>query len=339
MVSGIPSFRGKNVPPWLVPLAGYAVSVVSLVWVFHGVDLAAILKDFTTLDWRWASLAVAADIFVYVWQAWRWNLLLSPVAPVPLGRSVLAIYVGLFANELLPLRPGEYIIRPYLQARWSRIPFSVALSSIIIERIFDGLWLLAAFGSITMFMPLPGFLVQAGRLLGIVVLWMALMLAFVIFHKHKAQAAVPKTRWGPRFQVLMEDLHLMGRSRSFYLALAASLPYLLLQIVPVYALMRGLGLDLSLWPAAVLLVILRLGTLIPQAPGNVGAFQALTVLVLQWFGMDKTTAAGFSVMVWAVITLPLLVAGFLALAITGMKFGELKRHAETAAATPQAGPQ
>lgn len=330
MVSGVLSYRGKMIPPWLVPVVGYAISVACLIWVFRGVDLRAVLRDFTELDWRWVSLAVVSDISVYIWQAWRWNLLLRPVERVPLGRSVLAIYVALFANELLPLRPGEFLIRPYLQARWSKIPFSVVLSSILIERVFDGIWLGLAFWLTTMFIRLPGFLVQGGRLLGVVVLWMAVLLALVMFHKQRAKEAVPETRWGAKLEVLMDDLHLMGRSPYFYGALAASLPYLLFQIVPIFALIQGFGLELSLWSATVLLVIIRLGTLLPQAPGNVGSFQALTVLVLGWYGIDKTTATGFSVMVWAVITLPLLVAGFLALALTGMNLGELKQRAETA---------
>lgn len=330
MVSGVLSYRGKMIPPWLVPVVGYAISVACLIWVFRGVDLRAVLRDFTELDWRWVSLAVVSDISVYIWQAWRWNLLLRPVERVPLGRSVLAIYVALFANELLPLRPGEFLIRPYLQARWSKIPFSVVLSSILIERVFDGIWLGLAFWLTTMFVRLPGFLVQGGRLLGVVVLWMAVLLALVMFHKQRAKEAVPETRWGAKLEVLMDDLHLMGRSPYFYGALAASLPYLLFQIVPIFALIQGFGLELSLWSATVLLVIIRLGTLLPQAPGNVGSFQALTVLVLGWYGIDKTTATGFSLMVWAVITLPLLVAGFLALALTGMNLGELKQRAETA---------
>jgi uncharacterized protein (TIRG00374 family) len=327
MLMGALRFRSLKIPPWLVPALGYLVSAASLVWVFRGVDLSAILSDFAALDWRWVTLAVAADISVYLWQAWRWNLLLSPVARPSLWRSVLAIYVGLFANEVLPLRPGEFVIRPYLQARWSKLPFSVALSSILIERVFDGLWLGAAFWVTTMFMPLPTFLVDGGRILGVVVVWLAAMLALIMFRKHHAQAAVKQTRWSGQLRVLVDDLHLMGRSRSFYLALLISLPYLLFQIVPIYALMQGYGLDLSIWPATVMLIILRLGTIIPQAPGNVGAFQVLTVLVLGLFGIDKTTAAGFSVMTWAVVTLPLLAAGFLALAITGTRLGALRRQA------------
>jgi hypothetical protein len=70
--------------------------------------------------------AVLADIAVYCVQGWRWNLLLSPLGSLPKLRTMQAIYVGLFANELLPLRPGE-VIRSFLQARWSGVPFSIQL--------------------------------------------------------------------------------------------------------------------------------------------------------------------------------------------------------------------
>jgi uncharacterized membrane protein YbhN (UPF0104 family) len=84
----------------------------------------------------------------------------------------------------------------------------------------------------------------------------------------------------------------------------------------------------------VVLVIWRLGTAIPQAPGNVGASQALMVLALGLFGLDKTTATGLSVVTWGVITLPLLLGGFIALALTGSKLGELRDHAKAHAAAP-----
>jgi uncharacterized membrane protein YbhN (UPF0104 family) len=209
--------------------------------------------------------------------------------------------------------------------------------------VFDGVWLVLALWLTTMFIPLPGFLVQGTWVLGMVVVWMCVMLALIMFHKQKARSAVPPTKWGVKLRVLVDDLHLMGQSRYLYWALAASLPYLLLQVVPIYALMQGYGMGLSLGPAMVLMVVMRLGTLLPQAPGNVGAFQAITVMALGWFGIDKTTAAGFSVMIWAVITLPLLVAGFVALALTGMKFNVLRQEAEQAAgpasAVAEAGPR
>jgi uncharacterized protein (TIRG00374 family) len=291
-------------------------------------------EDFRALHWGWVGLAIAGDILTYVIQGWRWNMLLSPVSRVPIWRSVQAVYVGLFANEVLPLRPGE-VIRSYLQARWSSIPFSVAFSSAIIERIIDGLWLMLAFFVTAAFVTLPGVIMDIAKLVAMVVVVFAVFLGLVMFHKQRARAACPKTKWGAHMRVLIEDLHLMGNSKSFYGAAFASLPYLLIQVVPVYGLMRAYGLDLSIWPAMVVLLVLRIGTVIPQAPGNLGAAQALIVLALALFGVDKTTATGLSLMTWSVITLPLLVAGAVALAFTGIKLGDLKNHASAhMAATP-----
>jgi uncharacterized protein (TIRG00374 family) len=273
------------------------------------------------------------DIAVYVFQAWRWNLLLEPVVRVPLWRSVQAIYVGLFTNEVFPLRPGE-VVRSYLQARWSAIPFSVAVSSAVIERVFDGIWLMLLFVVTTLFVPYPRVVLEIGKGVGVVVVVFALLLGLVMFWKHHAHAACPKTRWGAKLRVLIDDLHLMGNSKSFYAAFLASTLYLLIQVMPIYALMRGYDLDLTMWPALVVLVVLRIGTVIPQAPGNVGPSQLLMVLALGLFGIDKTTATGLSLMTWGVITLPLLVAGAIALAITGLNLGEIRHHAHRHISAP-----
>jgi uncharacterized protein (TIRG00374 family) len=325
--------RQIKIPSWLIPVIGYIISVASLVWVLQGVDLHTVWKDLFTLHWGWVAIAVFSDIAVYVYQAWRWNLLLNPVARIPLWRSVQAIYVGLFTNEVFPLRPGE-IIRSYLQARWSGIPFSVAFSSAIIERVFDGLYLIGLFVFTTTVIPLPRVVVDLGKALAVLVGVVAVLLAMAMFWKQRAHRAMPHTRWGMKMRVLIDDLHIMGRSKTFYAALAASTGYLLIQVIPIYALMRAYDLDLSMWAALVVLLILRLGTVVPQAPGNVGASQALMVIALGLFDLNKTTATGLSIVTWAVITLPLLVAGFLALTITGIDLGEIRYHARRHASAP-----
>ena len=329
---------GIHLPSWLVPALGYAISIGSLIWAFHGVDFRALIKDYASIVWAWVPLAVIADLSVYVWQSVRWNLLLAPVKRVSRWRSVQAIYVGLFANEILPMRPGE-VIRAYLLGRWSDARFSVVLSSVIIERIFDGIWLMLAFFVATLVVPMPRFLVEGGKLTAVFVAVVAVLLAIVMFRKHHAHAVVSTTRWATTLRGLVEDLHLMGRSRAFYASFLASLPYLLLQVLPIYFLMRAYTLDLSFWAATVVLLIVRLGTILPQAPGNVGVLQILTELALKLFGVDKTTAAGFSAIVWIVITAPLLAAGSVALIVTGMRFAELRRHAETLSPVPAGDPQ
>lgn len=317
----------------------YLVSLACLVWVLYDIHWATLWEDIRTTSPGWVLLAALADVMVYVWQGWRWSLVLKPVEWVPPLRSVRAIYVGLFANEVLPLRSGE-LIRCYLQARWSKLPFSVVLSSALIERVFDGIWLILFLLVTIRFVALPRFLIDGGLVLGGIVLVVAAILGVVMFHKHHAHAAVSSRPWLKKLRVLVDDLHAIGNSRSFYLAALVSLPYLLLQVVPIYFMFWAYGLDLSWGPACVAMVILRLGTVVPQAPGNLGTFQALTVVSLTLFGVDTAMAKRFSLILWGVITLPLLVAGFVALAITGARIRELQRQARTdlqPAGNPRAG--
>ena len=120
------------------------LSLACLAWALHGLNWSELWEDIRELDWRWvATVACVADVLVYVIQGWRWSLLLRPVGPAPIGSSVRAIFVGLFASEVFPLRAGE-LIRCFLQARWTQIPVSVTLASALIERIFDGIVLIVA---------------------------------------------------------------------------------------------------------------------------------------------------------------------------------------------------
>jgi uncharacterized membrane protein YbhN (UPF0104 family) len=137
-----------------------------------------------------------------------------------------------------------------------------------------------------------------------------------------------------KLTILLEDLYIIGHSPYLYLSAAASLPYLLLQVVPIYALAQGYGVDISIADGFALMVILRLVSVVPQAPGNLGTFQAAAVFGLVLFGIDSSLAKRFSFVMWAVITLPLLIVGFIALAITGLSLADIRQQAENAA-TPQ----
>ena len=71
-------------------------------------------------------------------------MLLTPVARLGFWRTVQAIYIGLFANEVLPLRVGE-LIRCYLLTHWNNLRLSLGFASAAVERVIDGFWLLVAF--------------------------------------------------------------------------------------------------------------------------------------------------------------------------------------------------
>lgn len=309
-----------------MPAAGYLLSLLCLIWVFHGVDFHQVASDFVSLDWRYVTVAVVFDLSVYVCHGWRWNILLAPIRRLPFWRTVQSIYIGLFANEVLPLRTGE-LIRCYLLAHWNNLLISIAFASAALERLIDGFWMVAAFIVTASLIRLPGYMVDGVRFLGALLLIGFAMVGYVIFHKQHAHAMVRESRWASTLRHVVEGLHLMGNWRTLTKAFAASLLYLVLQIIPVWALMRGYELDLSIWAASAVLIILRIGTLIPNAPGNVGLYQATLVLALGLFGVDKTTATGFSLMMFGALTLPLLIGGAIAVAFTGLNINEIRQRA------------
>ena len=69
------------------------------------------------MNWWWVIPAVACHRASYVSEGVRWHYLLRPVGNLPVVRATEAIYVGLFANEVTPMRFGE-LVRTCLASRW-----------------------------------------------------------------------------------------------------------------------------------------------------------------------------------------------------------------------------
>jgi uncharacterized protein (TIRG00374 family) len=322
----IPGPAAKDSSQW-ARFAVYALSFGCLLWVYHDFDWKGELPRLARIHWAWLAVAVAADILVYVTQAWRWNLLLRPIAKLPLGRAVQAIYIGLFANEVLPLRSGE-LIRCYLQGVWNRISVAVVLSSALIERLIDGVWLILGFLLVSRVTPLPREVEAGVTVLTAVVGGLAALVLFAVFNRRFAIHVTTKHKWSEILRTLVEGLHAMGRSRSFVASVGASLVYLALQLVPIYAMLRGYELELGWGAAATVLVVLRLGTIVPGPPGNVGVFHFFCYLALhRMMGVDAQTAKSLAGLIFFTITVPLLVAGSIALAFTGRNIREILRHA------------
>jgi hypothetical protein len=314
----------------------YALSLACLLWVYHDFDWKNELPRLARIHWAWILLAVAADVLVYVSQAWRWNKLLTPLGKFPLGKSVQAIYIGLFANEVLPLRSGE-LIRCYLIAVWNRLSFPIVVSSAVIERLIDGVWLIAGFILAAMIVPMPGELQTAAWILALVVGGIGAVVMFAVMNKKFAQHAVTRHRWSSVLRYLVEGLHLMGRSGSFPAAVLMSTVYLALQVVPLQAMLMGYGLDVHWGAGALVLVVLRLGTVVPGPPGNVGVFHFFCYLALnKVLGVEAQTAKMVSGMMFFAVTVPLLAAGAVALAFTGSEIKEIYRRARDHSATHDA---
>jgi len=302
-------------------------SLGCLVWALSDVSFSDLKDDVATIDYGWVALAVAFELSVYLWQAIRWRLVLRPVVALSFRQAVRAIYVGLFASEILPFRGGE-AVRSFLVTRWTQLPFSVSVASVLIERVFDGMWLWLGLWLSLRYVELPRELGYLNDGLGLFVLGGAVILALALFRPRPPRSALHRQGWGHHLTVLMDDLAQIGHSRYLYFALLQSVPYLLLQVIPIWAAFQAYGFDLGPGAAVALMLILRLSSIVPQAPVNLGLFQILTKQFLERaYNVDSSEAARFSLVLWAVVKLAPLMAGFIAMAITGARIGELRKGA------------
>ena len=311
---------------------GWLLAAAGLIWVLRDIHPSKLVLQLAGIDWRWVALAMFCDVLSYVVQAVRWRLLLKPVGKIKLSQSAQAIFAGLFTNEVLPMRPGEFV-RCYLAALWMRAGFVSILPSIIVERLFDGVWIAMGIGLAAIFAPLPEDLIEAGETFGAVIALIVVLFAYLVLRRprpggRQANRCLPG--WKPLRAVvalltrLVEGLRETGRTKEFYLAFVLSLFFLAMQTLAFWLIMLGYGLRLSLWVGVAVFVIVNLGTALPNTPANVGSYQFFTVLGLTLFGVDKTSATGFSLVVFALLTLPPLLIGFLALSRSGMSLAAIR---------------
>ncbi len=334
---------------WLRALLGYALAAVCLVWVFHDYDFSELLRRVAAMNPYWVAAAILCDILSYLCQGMRWQLLLRPLGRVSVLRSTQAIYAGLFINEMLPMKLGE-LVRAFLVSRWMPAKLGSVAASILIERLCDGVWLAAGIALTIMFVPLPRRLVEAGDVFGVGILVLLFLLTLLavsgsrVSLRNSAHAENDIDAGGPSVRTMDTDgapgsftlwrklsnaiavllrrlsfeLRVIGRTRWMLLAFALSLALLLLQGLSLWLVMRAYGLRLPFAAGVAVFLIVHLGTALPSAPANIGTYQFFIVLGLTLLGVDKTSAAGFSLVVFALLSAPLWALGFWAFGRSGL---------------------
>jgi len=306
----------------------WTFAIACLWWVFHDIDARQLLATTRIEKWWFVALAIIVDILTYVLQGVRWKLLLAPVGQLSCLRATQAIYAGLFTNELVPFRFGE-LVRAFLVSRWLSSPFALVLPSLIVERFLDAFWLASIVGLTAIFAPLPNIFIKAAYALGGAVLLAALFFLWLVFRKQSqlneqsSASSLPNrvSRLASQFARGLRDI---GASRPLFLAALLSVGMLGCQVLALWFMMLGCRIDLPLAASAVVLLIVRLGTAIPNAPANVGSLQFFCVLGLSLFRVEKTVAAGFSIVYFLALTLPLWIIGLLAISSAGFNLLTLR---------------
>jgi uncharacterized membrane protein YbhN (UPF0104 family) len=99
----------------------------------------------------------------------------------------------------------------------------------------------------------------------------------------------------------------------------------------VWTAFRAVHLALPLTAAWAVLAFLGLGVSLPSSPGFVGVVQAVTVLALDIFGVDRAQAVSFSVLLHAAQYFPVTAYGLVLLLFEQMSLTDITRRPEAVA--------
>ena len=133
-------------------LVGLAISAI-LVWVlFRNVDTVQLWAALQQANYWWFLPTVVIIVFTMYQRAYRWNMMLAPIKRVEFQNLLAATCIGFMANNVLPLRMGEFVRAYSLATQDKGITKSASLATIFVERmVFDLVALLVIFGSVMTF--------------------------------------------------------------------------------------------------------------------------------------------------------------------------------------------
>jgi len=158
---------------------GLGLTVVFLVLAFQRVDLAAFVDELKSVNYIWLLPSAVCTLPGYALRTVRWQVILSGGARAPLRTLFPVLIMGFATNNLLPGRLGEFW-RAYLLGRKRNVRKTFALASVVVERVFDGLTLIALLTLVSVAIRLPGWGVQIELFAAAIFLAVTLMVVVLL---------------------------------------------------------------------------------------------------------------------------------------------------------------
>lgn len=265
--------------------------------------------------------------FLAVWaRAWRWHYLLRPLKRISTKTMFPIVAIGYMGNNIYPARAGE-LLRAYVLRKKEGIPVSASLATIIVERAFDGIVMLAF-----VFLNLPelislsddsGFIgnIRTLALLGSGV-FLAAVIVFMLMAVYPDRSLeffdglfnrfIPsKFRTSSR-SVLERFIGGLASLRSpadVGMVLLTSVVIWLFETGKYWFVMHAFTFEVSFFALMLMNGIVNLATTIPSAPGYIGTFDAPGIAILKAYNVPADTAASYTLVLHAALWLPITVLG------------------------------
>ena len=312
---------GSSKPGWLrrhrLHLLASLIIAALFVWLLHvgALPLVPTERAFDGVRWWTVPAYVVLWSFVHAVRAARWSYLLAPIHPVPLRKVVTTAFIGFAAILVLPLRTGE-VVRPVLIRKKGHLSGWAATGTVGAERVIDGLFLtvllFVALQLATPLDPLPesigslavpvAFVPRAAYTMLAVFAAAFVTMAVFYWRRDYARAATERVvgiaskrlaRWlADRVEKIAGGLRFLPSIRFTGLFLFWTTVYWLANVAASWMLAWGFGFDSMTYSEACVVVgVIALGILVPNAPGFFGAFQISVYAGLAMF-FDETDVVG-----------------------------------------------
>ncbi len=304
-------------------MLGLGISLLLLWFLFRNINFTELKAALRGANYLWL-IPNAVLIFVTMYQrAFRWRYMLAPIKRVEFSKLLAATWIGFMANNVLPLRLGEFVRAYSLSSQDREITKSASLATIFVERmVFDLVALLLIFGAvlyvshlsldqsmkfglnIAIAIALFGILVvlvlalkpnQAGRLLA-----RYLFFAPVTVREFIKNVVLKFSR----------GLEFLSNPRSVALVAAQTILIWLFMGFSNIFVFWAFGFKLSLDASYVVLVVVSISILVPSSPGFVGVYHVGAVWSLMAYGVSKEDALSCALVLHAVQYIVVTVMGF-----------------------------
>ena len=329
---------------------GGGVSLGLLLLLLYQVDLGELKDALWDANYSLLAPSIAIYFIAVFFRAARWRYLLAPMSAIPVRRLYPVVVIGYMANNLLPVRLGE-VVRSYYLSRQENVNTSSALATIAVERVYDGITLLAFAALAAPWLLLLGEFdgaADVSRTTGIIILVatvsvFSVFLAFFTLLGSSASFADRMETWlnivpsGPRpkakeiFRTFVAGLAVLNSPAKHLGLFFYSLPVWLLEGSMYFLLAYSFGIDDHFGSVGVLLLVVvlvtatsNLATAVPSAIGGIGPFEVVAQQTLMALGVGASLAGAYSVFVHLVaLWLPVNLAGLALLLINNLSLWEL----------------
>ncbi len=299
---------------------GAGISALFLLIALRNLRLGDVWATVRAARYGWILPGVAVYFFGVWARTWRWDYLLRPMKRIPLRRLFPVVVIGYMGNNVYPARAGE-VIRAYVLRRREGISVSTSLATIVVERVFDGLVMLVFVFIGLPFTPMPrwlqGMVIAASLLffgalalfmtVAIRIEWAEVASGWVIERVVPARFRAPVRGFADRF---MTGLHALRSGRGVLMLFVTSVIIWLAETVKYWFVMHAFDFSVPFWVLMLMNGIVNLATTIPSSPGYVGTFDAPGIEILSVFGVERSLAASYTLVLHAALWLPITLLGF-----------------------------